>query len=152
MSKLTIEDPKVCQNGMKALLQALTELRQNGFRGSPHIVVGSTTGISKFGRDIPVACIPLYHVMLKVPHEDKVIMEDSLVASGEVFTIMRASLLTDGESKKTIRVGIEDPKKGRESKALGYTISREDAGRWVAENIVLSSAGTYTNKIAMITY
>lgn len=90
--------------------------------------------------------------MLKVPHEDKVIMEDDLVNSGETFTVVRASLLVDGESKKPVRVGIEDPKSGRESKAIGYTISREDTGRWIAENVILTAKETYKNKIAMVTY
>ena len=72
--------------------------------------------------------------------------------SGEAFTIIRASLLVDGETKKEIRVGIEDPKTGRESEAIGYTISREDTGRWIADHLVLQSGGNYVNKIVMVTY
>jgi hypothetical protein len=109
-------------------------------------------GLSRFGRDVPLAVVPLYHIMLKVPHEDKVIMEDRLVASQEAYTIVRASLLTDGESTKETRVGIEDPKTGRDSKAIGYSISREDTGEWIAENLVLMRDAKYSNKIATITY
>ena len=151
-SKMTIDDPEVCRKGMATLFEALAELRRKGATGRPHIIVGSTTGISKFGRDIPLFMVPLYHVMLKVPHVDKVIMEDRLIESGEAFTIIRASLLTNGESDREIRVGIEDPKTGRESKAIGYTISREDTGKWIAENIVLKRDSKYANKIAMVTY
>lgn len=90
--------------------------------------------------------------MLKVPHEDKKAMEDRLVESGEAYTIIRASLLVDGETSKEVRVGIEDPKTGRESQAIGYTISREDTGKWVADNLVLRVDGRYVNKIVMVTY
>jgi hypothetical protein len=79
-------------------------------------------------------------------------MEDRFAQSGESFTIMRASHLVDGESTKSIRVGIEDPKKGVESKVTGYTISREDAGRWLAENLVLHMDAKYLNKNVTITY
>ena len=96
--------------------------------------------------------IPLYHVLLKVPHEDKKAMEERLVESGEAYTIIRPSLLVNGETSKVIRVGIEDPKTGRESEAIGYTISREDTGKWIADNLVLRLDRRYTNKIAMVTY
>lgn len=147
-----IEDPEVCRNGMTSLLEALAQVQKEGATGKPLIVACSTTGISRFGRDIPLAMIPLYHFMLKVPHEDKRIMEEKLVESGVDFTIVRPSLLTDGASDTAIRVGLEDPKTGRESDAVGYTISREDAGRWLAENLLVSRDAKYVNKVASITY
>ena len=150
--KLTFDDPEVCRGGMATLLEALAELRRSGITGSPHIIVCSTTGISRFGRDIPLAMVPLYHVMLKIPHADKVIMEDRLVESKEVYTVARASLLTNGETTKKVRVGIEDPETGRESTAIGYTISREDTGKWIAKNLVLERKAEYFNKIVTITY
>ena len=152
MSKLTIDDSQVCRKGMATLLEALAQLRSSGLTGKPHIVVCSTTGMSHFGRDVPYAMMPLYHILLKVPHEDKRVMEDRLVESGEAFTIIHASWLVDGETSNPIRVGIEDPKTGRESKAIGYTISREDAGKWIADNLVLHLDRKYLNKIVMITY
>ena len=151
-SKMTIDDPEVCRKGAATLLEALSDLRRQGLTGNPHIIVGSTTGISRFGRDIPILMIPLYHFMLRVPHKDKVIMEDRFVESQENYTIIRASLLTNGESDKAIRVGIEDPKTGRESAAIGYTISREDTGKWVAANLILRSDARYSKKIATVTY
>ncbi|KAJ3580456.1 hypothetical protein NPX13_g98 [Xylaria arbuscula] len=77
-SKMTLDDPEVCQKGMNVLLESLKRLRKDGAVGQPHIIVCSTTGMSKFGRDIPIAMIPLYHYMLKVPHADKIIMEETL--------------------------------------------------------------------------
>jgi hypothetical protein len=84
-----------------------------------------------------------------VPHEDKLIMEDDLISSGESFTIVRASLMvSEEETTKEVRVGIEDPKTGRESAAIGYTITKGDAGRWIAENLVLKKQEKYHKKIA----
>lgn len=138
---------------MATLLEALAKLRKDGAPGRPYIIVCSTTGISKFGRDIPLAMVPLYHFLLKMPHADKRVMEEKLRASGEDYTIVQPSLLMGGESKKPIRVGIEDPKTGKETEAIGYTISREDSGRWFAENLVIPERDPkYLNKVAKITY
>ncbi len=152
LSKMTIDDAEVCRKGMTTILETLNQLRSGGATGKPHIVVCSTTGMSRFGRDIPLAMIPLYHFLLKVPHKDKKIMEDRLVESGEAYTIIRASLLVNGETSTEIRVGIEDPKTGRESNAIGYTISREDTGKWIADNLVQQVDEKYINKIVMVTY
>jgi len=151
-SKLANDDPTVCGNAMARLLEAVAQLRSDGATGKPCIIACSTTGMSRFGRDIPLAMVPLYHVMLKQPHEDKRIMEDRLAESGEDFTIVRMSLLVEGESTNEIRVGIEDPKDGVESREIGYTISREDAGRWVAENVLFKKDARYLKKTASITY
>ncbi|CAH0028466.1 unnamed protein product [Clonostachys rhizophaga] len=150
--KLSIEDPNVCRKGMATLLEALEQLRRDGATGRPLIVVCSTTGMSKFGRDTPLLVVPLYSILLKVPHEDKAIMENALAESGEDFCVVRCSLLVNGETNTPIRVGIEDPKTGRESDAIGYTISREDAGKWFADNLIVNREAKYVNKIATITY
>lgn len=215
-SKMTLDDPNVCEKAMSTLLEAITRLRAQGVTSSsveqtPRIVAISTTGISEHGRDVPLAFLPMYHGMLRVPHVDKRAMEGLLIKSGELFTLVRPSLLVDGteavpdtvpeshtasassmvglskkeikerakeelkEHEKTardnfkalkdkykkegvyqsIRVGIEDPVAGRRvSSAVGYTISRADAGRWMAENLVLPAQlfDAYARKIATITY
>lgn len=145
-------EPEVCGKGMATLLEALARVRKEGATGRPYIIACSTTSMSKFGRDIPLPMVPLYNIMLKTPREDKMVMEAKLTESGEDYTVVQPSLLVNGESKKPIRVGIEDLKTGPETKAIGYTISREDAGRWVAENLVLARNPRYLNKIAKLTY
>lgn len=149
--KMTIEDPECCRKGASVLLESIAQLRSQGATGHPHIVPFSTTGMSRFGRDYPLAMFPIYVWLLKAAHEDKQIMEDRFIASGETFTILRGSILNDGETTKTVRVGIEDPKAGRESTAIGYFISREDSGRWITENLILKKTQEYENKILMIT-
>jgi len=151
VSKWGLDDPNVCGTAMATLVSAISTLRsEKGVAGRPRIVVVSTTGISNHGRDVPVMFVPLYHVMLKGPHVDKKAMEDKLVASGEDFVIVRPSLLNDGETTKDIKVGVEDPAKGWERKALGYFISREDVGRWIFENC-LGDKVEYVGKAVTIT-
>lgn len=142
----------VCQKGMSTLLEAINQLRKSGATGNPHIIVCGTTGISRFGRDIPLAQVPLYKMLLAKPHVDKIAMEDKLTESGEEFTIVRCGWLLDGEKNRPVRVGIEDPKKGIEVKEIGYAISREDAGKWFADQLIIKKDRKYVNKVASIVY
>ncbi|KAI9040357.1 NAD(P)-dependent oxidoreductase [Aspergillus affinis] len=148
---LTLDDPQVCQKGMKTLIEALNRLRSNGVSGSPYIVACSGLGMSRFGRNYPLALLPLYGYLLNVPTADKRAMEDLLVASKETFTIVRPSVLVDGVTTKRVRVGLEDPETGPIYKAIGYTISREDSGRWIAQNLVLRRDTVFYNKVVSIT-
>ncbi|KAK8112585.1 hypothetical protein PG984_013111 [Apiospora sp. TS-2023a] len=153
LHKMSIDDPSVCRTAMVCVIEAIAGLRaQKGATGRPHIVACSTTGLSKHGRDYPLALYPVYGWMLKVPHIDKEAMEESLRNSGESYTIVRPSLLSDGETEKPIRVGVEDFKEGRVSQAIGYFISREDTGKWIAQNLLLQRNAEYVNKAVMITY
>ncbi|KAH8742857.1 NAD(P)-binding protein [Diaporthe sp. PMI_573] len=120
----------------------------------PTIVAVSTTGMSEHGRDYPTSLWPFYGLMLKQPHKDKTAMEALMVASGEPFTVVRASLLTNGnESNKPIRVGVEDPKAHKlESKEVGYTISREDVGKWIFDSLLAGDGRRWRDKVVSITY
>ncbi|KAK3681123.1 hypothetical protein B0T22DRAFT_474036 [Podospora appendiculata] len=144
MSSFSLDDPAVCEKGITALLAALQRCRDaQSATGRPRLVVISSTGISDAGRDIPLLMVPLYHVMLKTPHKDKKALEKAVMGSAEEWTIVRPSFFTDGpESPKGVRVGVEDPVAGTvESKAVGYTISREDVGKWIFENVVEERPG-----------
>jgi hypothetical protein len=123
--KFILDDPGVCRKGISIVLEAITQLRAGGIIGRPYIVACSTAGISDFGRDLPLVMIPLYYYVLKDPNEDKKAMEKRLENSTEEYTVVRMSALMGGETKRVIRVGLEDPKKGREEGVIGYTISRE---------------------------
>ena len=84
------------QRRAATLLQATTTLRENRVTGSPHSIAVSGTGVSKFGQDLPLAMAPLYWVLLKIPHKDKIIMEERLVGSGEGFTVVWCSQMARG--------------------------------------------------------
>ncbi|ETS75750.1 hypothetical protein PFICI_12694 [Pestalotiopsis fici W106-1] len=178
-SRLTIDDPHVCERGMETLLQALADIRRTTVsqggdhddddaptpKSGPVIVAVSTTGISKAGRDLPLVMWALYRGMLGVPHADKEAMENKLVAADEDFVVVRPSLLVDGGGggdgeaqapAKEVKVGIEDLKHGRhvvEKQAWGYTISREDVGRWMYENLLRGDqGGEYIGKAVSLTW
>ncbi|KAH6612227.1 hypothetical protein B0J18DRAFT_76553 [Chaetomium sp. MPI-SDFR-AT-0129] len=145
----------------------------------PHLIAISTTGISSLGRDIPLLVVPLYKVVLHTAHEDKRGMERLVVAAGTGssylpsekgkqqtgtgetkgeglvrFTLVRGSLYTSGpETEGLVRVGVEDVGKGVvESRELGYTISREDVGKWVWEECIKVEGGQWVGKAVGITY
>ncbi|KAJ9144765.1 NAD(P)-binding protein [Coniochaeta hoffmannii] len=154
----SIDDPHVCEKALRALLEALARVRKSGAttatgNSSPRIVTLSTNGIAETGRDFPLLEYPLYHVLLRVPHRDKKAMEDALVASGERWTVVRPALLTDGPAVGKVRAGVEDVAGRRvERSEIGYSISREDVGGWVFENLVQESDESWLHKAASITY
>ena len=101
--------------------------------------------------------IPLYHWILAVPHADKKKMEDLVVASGRKFVLVRPSLLFDGEAKGLdhVKTGIEIPGNKEEGKhAVGYTIRREDVGKWIFEECVRDNKrwGKWEGKCVSLTY
>ncbi|KAI1770444.1 NAD(P)-binding protein [Hypoxylon cercidicola] len=158
LSKMTLDDPHVCEKGMSTLVAAIAKVRQETAAAAgwkPRVVVVSSAGLARSGRDYPLALIPMYKLMLKVPHVDKVAMEKVLVdgasgaGAGYAYTIVRPSLLVDEAApKREVRVGIDD------NFVVGYTISRDDAGRWLYENLLRDGgeAGRYENRIATITW
>ena len=151
--KFRMDDPDVCKKAMRMLLAALENLRARGIHGTPLVAVVSTTGISKHGRDVPLAFAPFYHVGLKIPHEDKRVMEQELYETEERFVLVRPSLLKDGSSDKKIRVHVESEKE-IEHKEIGYFIARDDVGRWMYDNLLADGADTarYERKAVGITW
>ncbi|KAB5518028.1 hypothetical protein GE09DRAFT_516999 [Coniochaeta sp. 2T2.1] len=153
--KTGIDDANVCEKGANALVEALAAVRKSptNATGNPWLVGVSSTGLTDAGRDIPLLLVPLYHGLLKVPHKDKRAMEDVLANSGERFTIVRAAWLTDGPEKGGIRVGVEDVAARKfEKKEIGWSISREDVGRWIFENLVEGRDEKYAGKAVGISY
>ncbi|KAL9640276.1 MAG: hypothetical protein Q9164_000372 [Protoblastenia rupestris] len=164
----TFDDPTICQDAIGTILAALrNNLQQQHqpssssppLRKKPLLVALSTTGISAQARDVPLAMIPLYHWVLAVPHKDKKEMEALLVAEAakppherviEDFVIVRPSLLTDKARLGTGRVRVGEPKEP----AVGYTISREDVGGWVFDEIVNNEDGRekFAGHMVSITY
>lgn len=127
----------ICTIASSTILSALALLQPST---KPLILVLSTTGISTGPRDVPLAFYPLYKMLLANPHKDKFAMEntltDAIAGSTESWirgvVIVRASLLTNGPAlgKANVRAGSE------KNPAVGYTISREDVGQWVFENVI----------------
>lgn len=159
----TLDDPTICQDTTSTLLMALRAFKGGSPSKKPILIVISTTGISDFGRDIPVAMVPLYYWLLPVPHQDKKMMEKMLMeevkdaASSvlEGFIAVRPSFLTNGNAVGfgAIHAAVESGGKVDKS-AVGYTISREDLGRWVFEGLIedkLGKKNEYMNHFVGIT-
>ena len=136
MGKVTI-----CAEAMTSILSALADLKP---LRKPLIAIISSTGISAGPRDVPLPLVPLYKVILHNAHKDKYNMEqilaDSLaeVAPGRKeawirgFVTVRPSLLTNGPAlgQPEVRVGtLQKP-------AVGYTVSREDVGKWIFDELI----------------
>ncbi|KAI1378467.1 NAD(P)-binding protein [Hypoxylon crocopeplum] len=154
-SRMTLDDPHVCENGITALHEAIAKVREQcGEEGwTPRVVVLSTCGLSTAGRDYPLATLPIYKIMLKVPHVDKRAMEKAVVEGekrlGYTYTIVRPSLLSDDAApQKEIRVGVDD------DFVVGYAISRDDTGRWIYENLLDQKVemGKYENRVVTLTW
>jgi hypothetical protein len=157
----TVDDPHVCSTTMDALVTAVRSLKSST---KPTVVAISSTGISDYGRDIPMAMVPLYHWMLAVPHADKKAMEVSLIEGVNStspafggFVGIRPSFLTDGVAKGVakVKVGLEGTK-GVESLAVGYVVAREDVGNWIFEEVLKGEKGVkggmYENRFVTLTY
>lgn len=151
----TLDNPTVCQDGIRTILTASRSLEYTSHDRKPTLVAVSTTGLDDQRRDVPYLVMPLYYWALKVPHEDKKIMETLIreeVQKPESeraiqdYAIVRASLLTDGAGygADKVRVGSE------EEPAIGYSIDRNDVGRWMFEKLV-KRGGEYSNKVVSIT-
>ncbi|KAI9777170.1 MAG: hypothetical protein M1839_009013 [Geoglossum umbratile] len=131
----TLDDPTICAGSMTVLLAALGSLNQSP---PPTVLALSSTGLPiATKRDVPWAFLPLYRIMLAHPHADKEHMEQVLAAAAAspvvaAYVIVRAAMLTDGPrlGAEAVRVGTED------SPAVGYTVSREDVGGWVFDQVV----------------
>ena len=152
-----MDDLHVCENGMAALLAALRRgpATTTVSGAKPRLVAVSSTGISDHGRDLPWLMYPLYKLALHVPHQDKKAMERLVMGSSAEteWTLVRGSLYTSGPATKgLVRDGMSDPVSGVvESTAVGYTISREDVGKWIFENCIQGGA-KWVGKAAAVTY
>ncbi|KAL2272041.1 hypothetical protein VTJ83DRAFT_1412 [Remersonia thermophila] len=157
-----IDDPHVCEKGMSALLEALRAVRAGEANpsGKPRLVAVSSTGVGTLGRELPWAMVPMYKLLLGQAHKDKRAMESLVVEAGKKgeveWTIIRGSLYTDGPATEgKVRAGWEDPVAGTRGQVpIGYTISREDVGKWVFEKCVEGEGDgrEWVGKVAVLTY
>ena len=110
--------------------------------------------------------IPFYRWILASPHEDKKLLEKAVIAAGREtdspiggFIIVRASWMTDGERLGTekVRTGTETPGKrgsasNNEKPAIGYSISRQDVGGWIFDEVVEKREEKWVGKYVSLTH
>lgn len=94
-------------------------------------------------------------MLISPRHRDKRRMEAAVTSeynsSNSVikgYVLVRPSLLTNGKAygKDYIRVGTEA------APAVGYTISRDDVGLWMFENLIKGDNSKYLGQAPSITY
>ncbi|KAH8703603.1 hypothetical protein BGW36DRAFT_403960 [Talaromyces proteolyticus] len=159
--KPTLDNPTVCQDAMRNILQAARSLKRDENskdNEKPLLAVLSTTGISQ-KRDLPILMMPMYKWMLKVPHEDKKVMEDLILEDMAMeksqrgigdYIIVRPSFLTDGDGDGLGKIKVGPEEKPR----VGYVIARNDVGAWLFENSVRRGwreDNPYRGKVVTIT-
>ncbi|KAL3491992.1 hypothetical protein BJX62DRAFT_113798 [Aspergillus germanicus] len=130
----------ICQDTVRNILNALREMNTSNVK--PVLVAISTTGITK-ERDIPLAMVPFYKWVLKVPHADKEVMErlifEEMAKPAEQrvlsdFAMIRPSFLTSGQSQPFKVRALKGKGEGQNTTVgvacpfVGYTICRDDVG------------------------
>ncbi|KAI0180625.1 NAD(P)-binding protein [Hypoxylon sp. FL1284] len=164
LSRMTLDDPDVCRRAAATLVEAIGAVRREQVEGGdtaaarawkPRVVAVSSAGLARTGRDYPLALAPVYRLLLKAPHADKAAMERVLVdgaaatGGGYVYTLVRPSLLVDeANPRREVRAGVDD------EFPVGWNISRDDAGRWVYENLLGDAgvAGGYEGRVVTVTW
>lgn len=143
----------ICTNAVKNILSALETFR---LPKKPLFVALSSTGITTTGpRDVPLLLYPLYHLMLANPHKDKRNMEAAVIEHAEStesaisgYVLIRPSLLTNGVAQGGQKVKIGSDAEPQ----VGYTVSRNDVGLWMFENLLQGDGSKYSGQKLSITY
>ncbi|CCC11408.1 hypothetical protein SMACR_02066 [Sordaria macrospora] len=150
MKNLTVDDPSVCEKGAKALMEALGKVQSTPGSSSgqekPYIIAISAAGASTLHREYPLALYPVHALLLKAAIKDKRAMERVLIDNSDKlldgkWTVIRPSMLTNKPEigLEKVRVATEDLRKNQleGEKVVGYTISREDVGKWIFERLAV---------------
>jgi hypothetical protein len=166
LAPVTLDDPHVCEEGMKAVISALRfcaaeniPLGPSG--GRPVIIAISTISMST-KRDMPYSFYPLEYWLLNIPRADKMALEKVIFAAAAEsssplggFAMVRPPLLTDGEAKgpNKVRAGWVWPDDQRKEKLamgfeeagpqIGFSITKADVGEWIFENLIQGDGPSY---------
>lgn len=156
----TLDDPVICQTAARTIVSCLQELQKSSGAEykPPLLVVISTTGLDRGTPDLPWALVPLYKLMLAIPHADKVAMEEVVVtAASELleYVIVRSALLTEGAAvgEKRVKAGYVGRVTNGDGRwgdvkgvVAGYTISKADVGGFLFEEVVSREGGEWKGK------
>jgi hypothetical protein len=162
---MTIDDPHICESGMKAVQSALDTLFTQGISSAsdgrkPLVVVISTTGLYPFKhRDFPLGMFPVYTYMLQVPAADKRKLEQLLREDdGKHFrdvVLIKGAMFTEAKrGLESIKVGWDWVRPEGHGEApgphFGYTIGRQDLGQWVFRKPIVE--GGWEGKSVTLSY
>lgn len=161
----TFDEPVVCQSAARNIVSCLQEIQKSAGAEykPPLLAVISTTGLDPKTPDLAWALVPLYKILLAIPHADKEVMEEVVVAAPPgllEYVIVRPGFLTNGAAgQRTVKAGYE----GRVQKGdgrwgdvkgvvPGYTMSRADVGGFLFEEVVTRGGGEWKGKKVSLVY
>lgn len=145
-----MNDPTICGDATDSILTAMSQMQMHP---RPLFVVISANGVrDEIPRDYPLVLTPLYRWLLSGVYDDKRRMEATLLKVDPKdggIVVVRPSALTNGPSK-----GLEAIREGTMLKpVLGYSISRDDVGLWLFENLIEHrTIGAFCLEDVSITY
>lgn len=161
----TLDDPVICQTAARTIVSCLQEMQNSAGAEykPPLLAVVSTTGLDPGTPDLPWALVPLYKLMLAIPHADKEAMEEVVMGAPPgllEYVIVRPALLTDGAAgERGVKAGYIGRVKNGDGRwgdvkgvVAGYTISRADVGGFLFEEVVSRGGGEWKGKKVALVY
>lgn len=154
----TLDDPVICQTAAGTIISCLQEIQKSeGERyRAPLLAAISAPGLDS--RDTPWVLMPLYKLMLPIPHRDKAAMEDVIVGAAQgllEYVIVRPAMFTNKAAvgEKGVKAGYEGRVKKGDGRwgdvkgiVAGYTMSREDVGEFLFEEVIKREGGEWKGK------
>ncbi|KAK5054033.1 hypothetical protein LTR84_001995 [Exophiala bonariae] len=166
VAPINLDDPHICEEGMKTLVTALRSCITNkiplgplGIR--PVLITISTISMSS-RRDLPYLYYPLEYWLVNIPRKDKKALEDVIWSTvleddspfGD-FAMVRPPLLRGGAAlgPEKVRAGWVWPDQLRQEKiaqgekeagpAIGWSIAKADVGRWIFDNLIMGNDSSF---------
>ncbi|KEF56281.1 uncharacterized protein A1O9_07862 [Exophiala aquamarina CBS 119918] len=156
---ITLDDPHICEEGMKTLIAALrsceAENVQLGPQGSRPLLFAISTVSMSSRRDLAYLYYPLEYWLLSIPRSDKkalekVIFEAVLGVDSPVggFAMVRPPILSEGTAlgPDKVKAGWVWPDEQRREKVakgekevgpmVGWFVTKADVGRWIFDNLI----------------
>jgi hypothetical protein len=163
---ITIDDPHICEEGMKNLITALRSCAAENvplgpLGGRPVLITISTISMST-RRDLAYLYYPLEYWLLNIPRNDKKAMEKVIFAAAlgssspfGGFAMVRPPLLTEGEAlgPTKVKAGWVWPDEQRKEKLaagqkeagpmIGWSITKADVGKWIFDNLIQGDGSAF---------
>lgn len=166
LAPFTLDDPHICEEGMKTLIAALRlciadNIPLGPLGRRPMLITISTVSMST-RRDLHYLFYIIEYWLVTIPRKDKkelekvifsTVLRDDSPFGG--FAMVRPPLLTDGAAlgQDKVRAGWVWPDEQREEKiamgqeeagpAMGWSIAKADVGRRIFDNLILGDTASF---------
>lgn len=160
---ITLDDPHICEEGMKTLIAALRSCEDEnvplGPQGSRPLLFTISTVSMSSRRDLAYLYYPLEYWLLNIPRSDKKALEKVIFSAAlgpdspfSGFAMVRPPLLGEGKAlgPDKVKAGWVWPDEQREEKVakgekeagpvIGWFVTKADVGRWIFDNLIQGDA------------